>query len=137
MVEAPDPCGMVSASTPIIRKKMCLRTFNAVDGQINPPSCHFHNNCWPRISGLGQILSSQLGSILCQGGLVEAPDLYGMVPASTPNMYKVVEHIHLLQKCRLIHHHTTSNILVGQEFWEVASGKIRVYTWVANDAKVH
>jgi hypothetical protein len=38
---------------------------------------------------------------------------------------------------RLTHQHATLTMLVGPEFWEVASGKILVYTWVANDAKVH
>ncbi len=54
--------------------------------------------------------------------MVEAPDLPGMVPTSTPYIYKVFETIYMLwmDRCRWVHHHATSTILVSPEFRELA-----------------
>ncbi len=49
--------------------------------------------------------------------MVEAPDPHGMVPTSTPYMYKVT--IHMLWMSRWIHNHATTTILVGAEFREL------------------
>jgi hypothetical protein len=66
----------------------------------------------------------------------EAPNPHGMVPASTPYIYKEFEFetIHMLWKGRWVHHHTTSTILVCQEFREVAD--LLGHSKATNDVKV-
>ena len=80
---------------------------------------HFHT-CWPRNTGVCQIPGSQLGYKWCHGALVEAQDQLGIVPSSTSNIYKVFEIVHVLWMVRWIHHHATSTILFGPDFWELA-----------------
>ncbi len=101
-----------------------------------PPPCPFHHICLFRNSGVGQILG------WCQGALVEAPDLHGMVPTSTPNIYKVFESIHIH-----FHYHTPLTIFLCFEFRELANilgdssagWQLRCKWWCqgALDVKVH
>jgi hypothetical protein len=65
--------------------------------------------------------------------VVEAPDPNGMVPASTPNIFKVIEIIHILWINTGIHHHaiTTTHAHKDVGFWFLT--KILVHTWSTND----
>jgi hypothetical protein len=68
--------------------------------------------------------------------LVEAQDPHGMVPTSTPYIYKVFEIIHMLWLWmgRLVHHHATTTILVAAEFRELAD--FLGHSKATNDVKV-
>jgi hypothetical protein len=66
--------------------------------------------------------------------LDEATDPPGMVPTSTPYIYKVFETIYMLWMGRLVHHHATTTILVSPEFRELAD--FLGHSEATNDARV-
>ncbi len=66
--------------------------------------------------------------------MVEAPDPPGIIPTSTPYIYKVFETIHMLWMGRWVHHHASTTILVSPELREFAD--FLGYSEATNDVKV-
>ncbi len=68
--------------------------------------------------------------------MVEAQDPHGIVPTSTPYIYKVFEIIHMLWLWmgRWVHHHATTTILVAAECRELAD--FLGHSKATNDVKV-
>jgi hypothetical protein len=66
--------------------------------------------------------------------MVEAQDPHGMVPPSTPYIYKVFETIHMLWMGRWVHHHAITTILVCPKFRELAD--FLGHSEATNDARL-
>jgi hypothetical protein len=66
--------------------------------------------------------------------MVEAQDPHGMVPTSTPYIYKVFETIHMLWMGGWVHHYAITTILVSPKFRELAD--FLGHSEAINDARV-
>ena len=143
LVEAPDPHGMIPTSTPnihqVFENTQMLWMGRWIHHHATITICvgPWNEESWPytwvtvglqmmsRCSGWGprptwnssQISSRHIKEVetfRCCDLLVEAPDPHGMIPTSTPNIYKVAENIHILKMGRWIHHRSKTTLFVGQ-----------------------
>ena len=84
---------------------------------MDPSSCHNHHICWSRFGKLAENLGycCTLNGTLCV--VFEPLNPYGMVPISTPNIYKVIDNLHMLWMGIWIHHHAIAitTTLVGPD----------------------
>ena len=107
----------------------------AGDGEMDPPSCLFHHDHSSQFSWDGEIHRSHLGYIWCHTAVIEVLDPHGMIPTSTPNMFKVFENIHILWMRRWIHHHAISIMIVHLKLIEMA--EFTGHTWATYDVILH
>ena len=108
---------------------------------MGSPALHHHATLPPphfSIQNLGSWPNSWVAAWLqrCHGdgALVEAPDPHGMVPISTPNIWKVLGNMHMLWMGRPVTHHATTTTLVDPEFRKLA--KISGHSLDTNDVFV-